>query len=312
MRRFSTPVALLAVASTAHAQAPVMNPANGHYYQAVPGTIAWTQAKALAESATFNGAPGHLATVSDASENLFLDAMLGVNTDRYWMGGFQDMSSPSYSEPAGGWTWVTGEPFTYTAWKAGEPNDFGGTEHYLAFDNGPAEWNDAPVDWVFNAGYLIEFESPGTAYCFGDGTASICPCGNPGGSGEGCANSTGAGAVLTASGSTSLAADDLGFDATGLLPAQPALLFVGENAVNGGNGIAFGDGLRCAGLNVVRLGVMLPDAAGAASWGPGLGALGGWSSGDTRYFQAWYRDPIGSPCGAGFNLSNGMEEIFTP
>ena len=54
-----------------------------------------------------------------------------------------------------------------------------------------------------------------------------------------------------------------------------ALLFVGNNAVNGGNGNPLNDGLRCAGMNVVRLGTMTPDGDGDASWGPGLAAQGG-------------------------------------
>jgi hypothetical protein len=60
----------------------------------------------------------------------------------------------------------------------------------------------------------------------------------------------------------------------------------------------------------VRLGVRVPDAQGSASWGPGLTAAGGWASGDTRYFQCWYRDPSGSPCGALFNLTHGVETTF--
>ena len=95
-----------------------------------------------------------------------------------------------------------------------------------------------------------------------------------------------------------------------MLPGQPALLFVGDNAINGGDGQPFGDGLRCAGGNVVRLGVQVPDGGGDASWGPGLGGSGGWQSGDTRRFQAWYRDPVGGPCGTGFSLTNGIEVLF--
>ncbi|MCB9915954.1 MAG: hypothetical protein H6828_12560 [Planctomycetes bacterium] len=153
--------------------------------------------------------------------------------------------------------------------------------------------------------------SPFTGYCFGDGSGTACPCGNAGGAGEGCANSSGAGATLGAIGSTSASVDDQVFQAGGLLPNRPALLFVGDNAVNGGNGTVFGDGLRCAGGNIVRLGVRVPDALGAAHWGPGLAAQGGWSAGQTKRFQVWYRDPIASPCGSAFNLTNGLEVGFT-
>jgi hypothetical protein len=155
----------------------------------------------------------------------------------------------------------------------------------------------------------IEFCDVATPYCLCDAGA---PCANIDPA-AGCQNSTGSGATLAASGSSSVAADTLAFAASNLLPNQPALLFVGENAVNGGAGLPFGDGLRCAGGNVVRLGVDTPDTQGDASWGPGLAATGGWSAGDTRRFQAWYRDPgAGSPCGAGFNLSQGLEVTFTP
>ena len=78
-----------------------------------------------------------------------------------------------------------------------------------------------------------------------------------------------------------------------------------------GHGVPFGDGLRCVGRNMVRLGVQTPDSAGSAIWGPDLGTSGAWAAGDTRYFQVWYRDVAG-PCGSGFNLTNGMEVLFLP
>jgi hypothetical protein len=152
----------------------------------------------------------------------------------------------------------------------------------------------------------------GTPYCFGDGSGGSCPCGNSASAGEGCGNSTGAGGLLGGYGSDSAGSDSLVFQAQQLIPLQPALLFAGLNAVNGGNGIPFGDGLRCAGQSVVRLGVDVPDANGDASWGPGLGANGGWGAGATRYFQGWYRDPNGGPCGSGFNLTNGVVVVFGP
>ncbi len=150
----------------------------------------------------------------------------------------------------------------------------------------------------------------GAAYCYGTSSGTPCPCAGAAAQGEGCGNSSGVGARVSPSGSLSVSSDTLRVNGTGLLPGQPALLFVGENAVNSGDGTAFGDGLRCAGGNVSRLGVRTPSAAGTAIWGPSLSLLGGWSAGDTRYFQVWYRDPAGGSCASGFNLSNGLELTF--
>ena len=88
---------------------------------------------------------------------------------------------------------------------------------------------------------------PGSTFCSGDGSSTACPCGNTGGAGEGCANGTGSGARLSASGTASVSAADLVLSAENLIPSQPGLYFQGNNAVNSGNGNPFGDGLRCAG-----------------------------------------------------------------
>jgi len=153
--------------------------------------------------------------------------------------------------------------------------------------------------------------STSTLYCSGDGSGTACPCSNDALAGQGCANSTGAGAELSFSGSLSVAADDLTPLCTNLPALQPALFFTGTGQVGGGNGAVFGDGLRCVGGTVVRLGVQSADAGGSASWGPGLAALAGWSAGDTANIQAWYRDP-GGTCGSGFNLSNAHSFTLTP
>lgn len=195
-------------------------------------------------------------------------------------------------------------------------NDLQGMYDVAVFDID----NDGDVDMVFGRCggtdvwmSTLDPNPPdpvGTVYCSCDGSGTPPPCSNPGAPGAGCANSTGSGAVLAGFGSNSAGADDLTFEATNLLPNQPALLFSGDNAVNGGNGLAFGDGLRCAGGDVHRLGVKVPNAIGTASWGPGLQTLGGWAAGDTRRFQTWYRNPSGGPCGTGFNLTNGTEISF--
>lgn len=149
----------------------------------------------------------------------------------------------------------------------------------------------------------------GTQYCFGDGGGTACPCGNnnDGSNGPaGCANGSSAGgATLTGSGAPSIAGDTAVLQADNCQPNQPGLFFRADNAVNGGIGITFGDGLRCAGGNLIRLGVVLTGGFGSATSNPGL--LTGLNAGDVRRFQYWYRNPGGSPCGSAFNLTNGFE-----
>ncbi len=148
---------------------------------------------------------------------------------------------------------------------------------------------------------------PGSTFCSGDGSSTACPCGNTGGAGEGCANGTGSGARLSASGTASVSAADLVLSAENLIPSQPGLYFQGNNAVNSGNGNPFGDGLRCAGGGVIRLQVRFADSNGTSQTSANIAANGGVSAGDTKRYQIWYRDPNTSPCSTQFNLSNGYE-----
>lgn len=152
----------------------------------------------------------------------------------------------------------------------------------------------------------------GDGYCFGDGSATDCPCGNGSASGaeQGCAHSGGFGAQLVARGSPSIADNSQVFTVELLPPNKPCVLFMGNSPLNGGAGVVFGDGLRCAGPSVRRLGVRSGDVNGSASWGPGLSSLGYWSAGDTRYFQVWFRDS-GGPCGSATNMSSALAVTFT-
>jgi hypothetical protein len=152
---------------------------------------------------------------------------------------------------------------------------------------------------------------PGTAFCFGDGSGAACPCGNTGGPGEGCANSTGAGATLVAHGTTSVAANDLWFTSAQAPANSASLLYQGDSMILSGNGVPFMDGLRCAGSNVRRLQIQHANASGTTLFGPGLAGTGGWVAGQTKRFQVWYRNPAG-PCGAAANLTNGYEVLLAP
>lgn len=152
---------------------------------------------------------------------------------------------------------------------------------------------------------------PGTDVCAGDGSGTDCPCDNVGEAQRGCANAAGRGARLYTQGSASVSSDDLELLALHLRPNQPALAFAGDFTLTGGAGIRFGDGLRCADGDVVRLDLRASDEFGVVRFGPGLGAAGGWSVGEMRTLQVWYRDPQG-PCGSGFNTTQARELVFAP
>lgn len=144
---------------------------NGHFYLpvAVPEGITWSQANGAASSVG-----GHLVTMTSLEENDFVLAQ--VRDDIYWtkygrteasvgpwIGGYQ---LPGSVEPANGWLWVTGEPFTYTNWGQGEPSNSereGANEnamHFLKLAPGRfamTVWNDLPEDYAEVHGYVIEF-----------------------------------------------------------------------------------------------------------------------------------------------------------
>lgn len=120
----------------------------GHLYELyrAPTGITWFEADAFA-----TGLGGHLASIRSVDENQFISnlvqahpgatcgANLGVGP---WIGARQPAGSP---EPAQGFLWGTCEPFGYTNWNAGEPNDSGGDEEHVHLDGtgpGGMVWND--------------------------------------------------------------------------------------------------------------------------------------------------------------------------
>jgi hypothetical protein len=104
--------------------------------------IGWHEA--VQQSAALGG---YLATPTSAAENAFIFDLVPseLMLPGPCLGGFQDHSSPAYSEPRDGWSWVTGEPFVWTNWNGLAPNnDFCGglPENFLHFFNPMGEWND--------------------------------------------------------------------------------------------------------------------------------------------------------------------------
>ena len=132
---------------------------NGHWYQSAinAGPMNWNDAR---EHAAERG--GHLVTVTTPSESAWVINVLGA-TDEH-LGAFQDTSAPEYSEPAGGWRWVTGEEWNYTNWEPGSFDNNNGrdpSEEFSAFCCG-GTWNDIYLTDRFA---IIEW----SADCNGDG-----------------------------------------------------------------------------------------------------------------------------------------------
>ncbi|MCY2959309.1 MAG: hypothetical protein NTY35_04010 [Planctomycetota bacterium] len=180
-----------------------------------------------------------------------------------------------------------------------------------------AVWDDARNDSgdiyaqnVNTDGTLGPAPSVATGFCFGDGTGAACPCANTGLTGRGCANSVDpGGALLVAAGVPLLSADSVLLSGSGM-PNSTVLYFQGTTQQSGGAGVAFGDGKRCAGGSVVRLGTKV-NSAGASSYpaagDPSVSVRGLVTVPGTRTYQAWYRNAAAFCTASTFNLSNGVE-----
>lgn len=132
-------------------------------YEVIAGSFTWHGAKADAEKRG-----GHLATVTSEAEWRAILSLVGPDLSRHetWLGATDE-------EIEGAWRWVTGEPWSFSNWGAGEPNN-SGDEDYLEIIPRDASWNDIPtrgaenytIHYLFERGY---FTDPKKADSDGDG-----------------------------------------------------------------------------------------------------------------------------------------------
>ena len=151
----------ISISEARPAQWTVASGGNGHFYEVISGSFTWDAAYELASQRTWNGHQGHLVTITSAEEDLWLCTYLEM--DRGWLGGVQIDES---DEPAGGWIWITGEPWEYENWDVGEPNnDHGGTEtRLMGRDN--CTWNDSRPVTPSAARIIVEYGTEGNAASF--------------------------------------------------------------------------------------------------------------------------------------------------
>ena len=125
---------------------------NDHWYDVVQYVSTWEQANAHAQTQTLNGVQGNLVTLTGEEEQGFVWSNFPNNA--YWLGAYQ---TDKTSEPGGNWAWVTGEPWSYTNWASGEPNNDDLSEDVMQFGSG-GSWNDQKNSKLAG-GYIIEYVS---------------------------------------------------------------------------------------------------------------------------------------------------------
>jgi hypothetical protein len=128
-------------ASTSTPDLRVLNPANQHLYLLSMMKVTWSVATSYCTNLG-----GHLVTIQDSEENDFIITLI---TDKsIWLGATDAVKE-------GIWTWVSGEPWEYTNWAGGQPDNILDREDVLSF--GDTAWND--LDELESLFFVCEWES---------------------------------------------------------------------------------------------------------------------------------------------------------
>lgn len=119
-------------------------------YQVFEIDYTWEQARKFCEN---NG--GHLAVITSVEEQEEICQLIQTGQfEAYWLGG---------TMTGGEWKWITEEPFTYTLWDSGEPNENEEDMHIQIYrDNGTWDdtWNDGDhSSGIKNHGFICEYEN---------------------------------------------------------------------------------------------------------------------------------------------------------
>ena len=145
-------------------------PSSGHYYEFVSAVnITWTAANSAAESKSYFGMQGYLATIQSREEAVLVGELSpGVG----WIGGTDQ-------EQEGVWKWAGGPEKGITFWEGGvngsspnfafwnnnEPNNLGNEDYAHITDNSigiNGSWNDLPNQTTTSGsyqakGYVVEY-----------------------------------------------------------------------------------------------------------------------------------------------------------
>ena len=110
---------------------------NGHIYYLLDNKP-WIAQEA--EAVTLGG---HLVTINDAAENMWVwDRFGAIGTGLFF--GLNDLAVE------GDFVWASGEPVTFLPWRGGEPNNAGGNEDFGELAN-DYMWNDVSPQHTWRA-----------------------------------------------------------------------------------------------------------------------------------------------------------------
>jgi alpha-tubulin suppressor-like RCC1 family protein len=151
--------------------------AGGNHYVFISEEISWQLARNAALAMTFQGVSGHLANITSAAENAFINSAFNRGGVAFaWFDGNEPLDNGVWKwahGPEAGTTFSNGAvaapPFNYANWGGGEPNDAKASEDYAMFNLGAAFAGIQPGQWADAAptpsaqdpviGYVVEFET---------------------------------------------------------------------------------------------------------------------------------------------------------
>ena len=122
-------------------------------YEIVLQRMTWSEAETYCEERG-----GHLAVITSQEEyDTVIMKASQYNVPVLWVGG---------SRSGDGFSWTTGEPFSFSAWAAGEPNNDGGSENRIGLMQVKGSWAmyDMPEDVsayysADKVGFIMEIET---------------------------------------------------------------------------------------------------------------------------------------------------------
>ena len=117
----------------------------GNVYKLCSLETSWAAAEEYCEKMG-----GHLVTFASEDEfNAVREMLAKQSYPLAWIGAESN---------SGNWSWVTKEPFTYTKWNAGQPDNAGGIEHYATTWGSEAQWNDISERYSSVKHFICEFD----------------------------------------------------------------------------------------------------------------------------------------------------------